>query len=200
MTCRTSAVHAMLCGSALELAIDWCTGRADACALCRLRVVCNPWLHPAPSSVWFHLPGASGELIAKAVGSSWCDSASSDRAPQDRLCSGNAFSPAPVVGMRLGGRRDFTFGICEYHRRLPVHVCRPCCSLLAHTLGSFQTDAAACLRSCQRQVSPQAAQGEVGRTQSRRGGHDLPLVMGTDSSCCTVHARFTLAGSPGSCC
>lgn len=33
--------------------------------------------------------------------------------PQDRLCSGDAFSPAPVVGMRFGGRRDFTFGLCE---------------------------------------------------------------------------------------
>lgn len=34
-----------------------------------------------------------------------------DALPLDRLCRGDAWSPAPVVGMRFGGRRDFTFGL-----------------------------------------------------------------------------------------
>lgn len=29
------------------------------------------------------------------------------------LGQGHVFSPAPLVGMRFGGRRDYTFGICE---------------------------------------------------------------------------------------
>ena len=32
---------------------------------------------------------------------------------QDMLGQGHVFSPAPLVGMRFGGRRDYTFGICE---------------------------------------------------------------------------------------
>jgi hypothetical protein len=34
-----------------------------------------------------------------------------DALPLDRLCKGDAYSPAPGLGMRFGGRRDFTFGI-----------------------------------------------------------------------------------------
>jgi hypothetical protein len=39
---------------------------------------------------------------------------------QDRLCKGDAYSPAPGLGMRFGGRRDFTFGICECFNPTPM--------------------------------------------------------------------------------